>query len=363
MTFRHGAVLGKFMPAHVGHEHLIRFACGTCERVTVVVDRCPGEWPPAEIRADLLRRDLAGLPVTVVALDFDGPTPQEPEDHPRFWDVWRDLMLGAAPGADALVCSMGYGRRISEDMGCAWLPLDNRREAINLCATDIRSGVRDHWWDILPVTRSSYIHRIAFEGPESTGKSLIGRRLAKEAGVSYAPEWAECYLAQKAEAGVPSTEEDLLVIARSHVAALASIERHSQPVLIMDSTLLTTATWSRFLYGRVAPGIERLLEAEEARAPCRRLLFTPETPYVDDLHRRLDPRRDRDRFWDMLVEGADRRGMSYEVLPGGIERKQAAARRVVGESEPFHGHQTRPRPPQATRPEPEGRPDGPSMSP
>ncbi|MGI4943021.1 MAG: adenylyltransferase/cytidyltransferase family protein, partial [Janthinobacterium lividum] len=81
--YAHGLVLGKFMPAHLGHAHLIRFACAMCERVTVVVDRVAGEWPSADRCAAALQQDCAGLPVTVVALPE--PTPQQPGDHPAFW--------------------------------------------------------------------------------------------------------------------------------------------------------------------------------------------------------------------------------------------------------------------------------------
>ncbi|MGI4949534.1 MAG: adenylyltransferase/cytidyltransferase family protein, partial [Janthinobacterium lividum] len=82
----HGLVLGKFMPAHRGHAHLIRFAAALCERVTVVVDRLAGEWPPADVRAQALAADLAGLPVIVRALP--APTPQQPDEHPDFWGFW-----------------------------------------------------------------------------------------------------------------------------------------------------------------------------------------------------------------------------------------------------------------------------------
>lgn len=327
MPFRHGALVGKFMPAHRGHQHFVRFACGMCDHVTVVVDRVPGEWPDADARAAAMRADLAGLPVTVVALSE--VTPQEPSDHPDFWRIWRDLMVGACGGIpDALVCSMDYGLPLSEVIGCEFVPLDIGREAVPLCATDIRPDPWMMWDDMLPNARLAYLTRVAVEGPESTGKSTIARKVAEANDFGYAPEWAKTFIEQRVRAGRAFDEADLVVIARGQVAQERSLELGARRALICDSSLLTTLVWSQFLYGRVDPRIERLFEEEEARAPRKRWLFTPETPWIADVHRDVaaDAGADetRRRFWEILVNEADRRGLPYQVVPGGFAEKEAA---------------------------------------
>ena len=326
--YEHGLVLGKFMPAHLGHAHLIRFACAMCERVTVVVDRVAGEWPSADRRAAALQQDCSGLPVTIVALS--DPTPQQPEDHPTFWAFWRDTLMAACGGVpDALACAMEYGVPLAEALGCTLLPLDIAREAIPLCATAIRAGPWAMWDRMLPHARAPYLARVAVEGPESTGKSTISRAVATILGFTYAPEWAKCFIEQSVRQGCAFAEPDLLTIARGHCAAERSLELVANRALIADTSLLTTLVWGRFLYGRSDARIEAMLAEEEARAPRHRWFFTPDTPWVADRHRDVAPdaaaTETRQRFWDLLVAEAERRGLTFDVVPGGFAEKQDRA--------------------------------------
>ena len=326
--FGHGLVLGKFMPAHLGHAHLIRFACAMCERVTLVVDRVAGEWPDAAYRAAALRQDCAGLPVTVVALPE--PTPQQPQDHPAFWSFWRDTLRVACGGVpDALACAVEYGVPLAQAVGCTLLPLDIAREAIPLCATAIRADPWALWDRMLPHARGPYLARVAVEGPESTGKSSTARAVAAGLEFTYAPEWAKCFIEQSVRQGRTFTEPDLLTIARGHRAAVRSLELGAHQALIADTSLLTTLVWGHFLYGRSDARIEALFAEEEARAPWQRWFFTPDTPWVAGTHR--DVAADaaapetRQRFWDLLVAEADRRGLPYEIVRGGFADKQDRA--------------------------------------
>lgn len=323
---RHGLVLGKFMPAHLGHLHLIRFACGLCERVTVVVDRLAEEWPSAEVRAAGLVRDLVGLPVDVRALGT--PTPQAPDAHPQFWRFWRETLVEACAGPpDVLACSMDYGAALAEALGCALLPLDLAREAIPLSATAIRADPWGRWDDLLPHARAPYLARVAVEGPESTGKSTLALAAARAHGFTYAPEWAKSWIDHGVATGRAFEEADLLVIAQGQLAQERSLELTARRALLCDSSLLTTLAWSQLLYGRSDRRIEALFEAEEARAPRARWLFTPETPWTPDTHRAVAPDAGRDetrrRFFDLLVRQADWRRLAYEVVPGGFAEKRA----------------------------------------
>lgn len=330
---RHGLVLGKFMPAHQGHAHLIRFAAAQCARVTVVVDRVSDEWPAADVRAEAMTRDMAGLPVTVHALAE--PTPQTPDGHPDFWSFWRDALVAACGGVpDVLVCSMEYGAPLATALGCALLPLDVARRGVALTATDIRADPWALWHRMLPHARQPYLARVAIEGPESTGKSVIGRDTATAFGFGYAPEWAECHIAARVRAGHDFTENDLAVIARGHLAQERSLSLVADRALIADTSLLTTLVWGEFLYGRSDPAIERMFELEEALSPRRRWLFTPETPWVHAVHRDVAAGAASDaarrRFWDMLVAAAERRGLAYEVVPGGFDEKRSRALALAG---------------------------------
>ena len=91
-----GFLLGKFMPPHAGHVFLCRTAAQLCDRLTVLVCSLPGDPIPGEKRFEWMRELLPG--VTVV--HHDRPVPQEPQDHPDFWDIWRKPNRSRiAPGA------------------------------------------------------------------------------------------------------------------------------------------------------------------------------------------------------------------------------------------------------------------------
>jgi HTH-type transcriptional repressor of NAD biosynthesis genes len=332
-AYRHGLVLGKFMPAHRGHAHLVRFACGLCEHVTVVVDRLAAEWPHAAQRAAALRADLAGLPVRVVSLTDD--MPQEPHEHPAFWELWRDtLLLACGELPDALVASMDYGLPLSRELGCRFIPLDTGREALPFTATAIRSDPWLHWDEMLPHSRLPYLSRVSLEGPESTGKSTISRLVADTLGFGHAPEWARGYIAQDVRAGKAFQEGDLLAIARGQLASERSLELQARFTLVCDTSLLTTIAWSQFLYGRTDPRIEVLFEQEEARAPRMRWFLTPEVPWQDDVHRRVasdtGAQDSRQRFWDVLTTQAARRGLQWTEIGGGFAARRAQCLEMAG---------------------------------
>ena len=332
--FNNGLVLGKFMPAHKGHLHLIRFASQLCRHVTVVVDCIEGEAPSASKRAEYLRAECQGLSVTVVALSE--PTPQEPSAHPEFWSVWRHLLTDACGGTpDALVCSMEYGLPLAEALGgnCRFIPLDIARTGVEISATMIREDPWGHWDMILPHARADYLTRIAIEGPESTGKSTIARQCAGSHEFTYCQEWATEYVTQQARAGLELQEPDMLTIALAQTAMEHSLDLTANRALICDSSLVTTIVWSEFLYGRVDPRIVKLFEKEEANRPKMRYLMTPETPWVADLHRTVaqtaSAHETRRHFFDSFVAHYRDYGLPYSVVPGGFKEKTSYLDSVI----------------------------------
>lgn len=94
--------------------------------------------------------------------------------------------------------------------------------------------------------------RILFTGPESTGKSAIAKRLAKEWGTVYVPEYARTYLDQL---GRPYTETDLLTIAKGQLKWEGQYAKKATDFLFIDTGMLVMKVWSEFKYGRCHPWI------------------------------------------------------------------------------------------------------------
>jgi len=329
-----GVIVMKALPPTEGHGRLIAFGSAMCETLTVVVDNVGWEDHPPHVRAGWLRERFAGLG-NVRFVSLRDPTPQEPGDHPRFWDVWRDILLGACGSPPSVVvASERYGVRLASELGATFIPLDVDREGVPVSATKVRGDLWENWWSVIPQARAAYLGRIALEGPESTGKSTLAMHLARTFGFTYSPEWAKGFIEFTVREGRPFTEDDLVTIARGQTASERSLESSADRVMVHDSTLLTTMTWGLFRYGRIDPRVEAIFWTEEARAPRERLFLTPETPFVDDVHRRLadDPSRPetRERFMDLLLAEAERRNLPYRLLPGGHAEKRDRAMRVFG---------------------------------
>ncbi len=189
-------------------------------------------------------------------------------------------------------------------------------------------------WSVIPQARATYLRRVALEGPESTGKSTLAMDLARTFGFTYSPEWAKGFIEFTVREGRPFVEPDLVTIARGQTASERSLESSADRAMIHDSTLLTTMVWGLFRYGRIDKRVEAIFWTEEARAPRERLFLTPETPFVQDVHRKVaeNPERPetRERFMDILMIEAERRGLPYRVLPGGHAAKRAKAMEFVG---------------------------------
>ena len=82
-----GLVLGKFLPYHAGHAHLIRAARAQVDELVVLVCSVEREPIPGALRFRWVRDSHSDCRVVHVAEEV----PQAPEDDPEFWPIWTDL--------------------------------------------------------------------------------------------------------------------------------------------------------------------------------------------------------------------------------------------------------------------------------
>lgn len=55
-----GLVFGKFMPLHLGHVLLLRFAEASCHRLTIVVCSLENEPIPGHVRFQWVKKNVPG---------------------------------------------------------------------------------------------------------------------------------------------------------------------------------------------------------------------------------------------------------------------------------------------------------------
>lgn len=147
-----GLVVGRFMPPHLGHDHLIRTAAAQVERLVVFVNTRAGEVVPGELRAGW----LAGLhpDVTVVEVRHDLDTDWADEG---LWRRWIALFRSRWPlpsGPDVVFSSEVYGGGIAERLGARHVVVDVERAAVPVSATMIRDDPLAHLGFLAPPVRA-----------------------------------------------------------------------------------------------------------------------------------------------------------------------------------------------------------------
>ena len=314
----HGLILGKFMPPHAGHQHLVQFALNFVDRLTVLVCSLAREPIPGALRYEWMRELFPRARIVHVTEDL----PQEPGDDPRFWEIWRRVVREAAGApVDYVFASEDYGIRLSQEVGARFIPVDPHRAMTRISGTAIRERPLEEWRHIPECVRPYYVKRVCLFGPESTGKSTLSRDLAAHFDTAYVAEFARTLLDLK---GGVCERDDIPLIARGQAAAEDSLARKANRVLFCDTDVLTTTIWSEVFFGDCPASIR---QAADRRTYDLYLLMDIDVPWVDDRQRNLAHRREE--FLDRCRQALDVRRRPYHVIRGDWPARVAQARGLV----------------------------------
>ncbi len=164
--------------------------------------------------------------------------------------------------------------------------------------------------------------RILITGPESTGKSLLARRLAERYQTNWAPEYARAYLECL---GRPYREEDLLHIARGQLQVEDFHAQFARRILPCDTGMLVLKVWSEYKYGRCHPWI---LEQLHRRSYDLYLLCGTDVPWEYDPQR--ENPNEREELYSIYKRDLERLGVPFTELWGGVEERVEAVERLIG---------------------------------
>jgi HTH-type transcriptional regulator, transcriptional repressor of NAD biosynthesis genes len=315
-------ILGKFLPPHAGHQYLVDFARRFCERLTVLVCSIAREPIPGELRYAWMRELFPGIRILHVAEEL----PQEPSEHPRFWEIWREAIhRTVCEPIDFVFASEDYGHRLASELGATFVPVDLGRSAVGVSGSAVRAAPLKHWKHIPVCVRPYFVKRVCVFGPESTGKSTLARDLAAHFDTVHVPEFARGWLDPRQGVCTPA---DIPIIARGQLAAEDALARQANHVLFCDTDLLLTTIWSEVLFGDCPAWIR-----EEAGRRCYDLylLLDVDVPWVDDSQRYLPERRQE--FFDRCRRGLDEHNRPHTTLRGDwadrFERACSEVRRLL----------------------------------
>ncbi len=210
--FRHGLVIGKFYPPHLGHHHLISQAAAAADRVTVLVLASQVESLAVSARVSWLARVHAERGednVTVVGAPCD--VPMDLGSDP-VWAAHVAIMRAAVTvhcdvPVDVVFSSEAYGDELASRLSAEHVLVDPAREALPVSGTSVREDVAASWDWLDPVVQGALTTRVVVVGAESTGTTTVSRALADRyrarggvwARTQWVPEYGREYTVTKLE--------------------------------------------------------------------------------------------------------------------------------------------------------------------
>lgn len=317
-----GFLLGKFLPPHAGHLHLVREARARCDRLVVLVCTLEREPIPGDLRAAWMRELCPGCEVVHLTDDL----PQEPGEHPDFWDLWtRTIQRFVRP--DVVFSSERYGDELARRLGARHELVDLGRTRFPISGTAVRRDPHGSWAFLPRPVRGYYARRIVLYGPESTGKTTLSAALAARYGTTWVPEFARGYLdvlRPLRTIDLVCAEEDLVPIAAGQRVTEDEAATRCDRLLFCDTDALVTEVYAQHYFGRVPPIVAEL--ARNGRYE-HHLLLAPDVPWVDDGQR--DRPHRRDEMFALFEAALIRHGRPYTVIRGGWDERQRAAEAVI----------------------------------
>lgn len=158
--------------------------------------------------------------------------------------------------------------------------------------------------------------KIAFTGPESSGKTTLAKIIATNFKGDYVEEFARVYL----ESNPTYTQRDLEVIAEGQVN-LWNIE---SDFLVADTEMTVMCIWSHYKFGNISDKIRNLFEAQQFD-----LLFLckPDIPWEFDILRENPINRDElfDLYHSFLIENKQ----NFVVVEGNEQQRLSIVKTAI----------------------------------
>lgn len=238
----------------VGHKYLIDYAKNLISgswkgKVHVIVGTMDREPVDGKLRYYAIGDTYLNDRVVVVH-HLHRDVPQEPSEHPDFWNVWRGIVhefVDVQP-EDYFVASELYGMDMARVLGCQFMPCNRYRETVPIKGTAVRQDLMDSFEFILPEFQKHVRKTVTIFGPESCGKTTMTRALSKELNGHFVPEWAREYLET---VGPEITDDSMRVIVHGQTALqrTARNDLFNKPWIFQDTDLFSTLGYYRLWGG------------------------------------------------------------------------------------------------------------------
>jgi nicotinamide riboside kinase len=159
--------------------------------------------------------------------------------------------------------------------------------------------------------------KIAFTGPESSGKTTLAQLIAEAYSTSYIPEYAREFLDDK----TTYTLADLDEIAKKQVELCKATKNK---LVISDTEMSVMYIWSLEKFHEVSPTIDLLLEQQEFD---HIFLCAPDIPWEQDALR--ENPFDRERLFKLYNDLLVKKSSSFSIIRGGLEERMLLCKKQI----------------------------------
>ena len=310
-----GVTIGKFMPLHKGHELMLDFGVAMLDKMNIIVSGSESDVIPLMVRYDWVRAKYKNNPNVTVHYHVDkSPTPINVDENGTVLDMdyqyyWANEFQKMAPKATHVVSSDMYGKTMAELLGIKWLPVDPKREMVNISGTEIRNDPATFFNHISDVAKPYFVKKIAIVGPESSGKSTMIQQLADYFGSEIVNEYGRTLSEVK---GNDMTKEDFLDIMNGQQALIDIVsEKAFSNFLFIDTEAYTTYLFSKIYLNEY---MDEILEFGHEQDIDHYIVLSPDVEWVDDGTRVLGDQDKRQEFFQQMIGILEKQNKSFAVV-------------------------------------------------
>lgn len=317
-----GLIVATCLLPTEGHIDLIRFASNFIKYRggTLHVMICSRSFEP--ISGDdrkfwiynrlLSETNLSGNDIVIHHL-CDDNVPQNPNEHPHFWDIWKQKISNTTKieKFQYVFASERYGTHLADILGGQFIPYDIAREIRPISSTMVRRDPQFYWDQIIDPARQ-HINRkfgqFVLFGQESVGKTTIAKTVARHLRCTFSPEWARPYLET---VGEDLTEQKINNIFDAQWAQQVNIVGNT-PYSILDTDILSTIGYMRLKYGNIPESWIKDSEIDDMIS-THYFVLPDNIPFVQDkLRYGGNTRETTMQYWIDILEEFN---CSYSIVP------------------------------------------------
>lgn len=241
-------VFGKFLPFHKGHEAMIKFALTKCDFLTVLVCCSDKENISDAIRCLWIKKTFeTEKRIEIKHYNYiESELPNSSESSEKISKIWAIVFKKLFPDYSILITSEPYGNFVAKYMKIQHIAFDNEKKLNPVSASLINNDLFTYW-NYLPDSVKPYFSiKVVILGTESTGKTVLTKRLSDYFKCSSVSEVGREIIANSNSFDF----EDLRKVAEEHSKQIEKTVAGNSPLVIIDTDIHITKSYSRFTFNR-----------------------------------------------------------------------------------------------------------------